>query len=107
MRSRAPLIFSLFFYCLFDWLVWTGYVVCMLFVGVLVYVDTKIFCKIGNDLMKFRRHHNNKGLQQIKRGKVKAFVKRLAKKLGIRYVSYKPGFVERNDAIYCNCGVNP
>jgi hypothetical protein len=32
-----------------------------------------------------RRHHNNKGYRQIKRGKTKAFVKKLAKELGIPY----------------------
>jgi hypothetical protein len=34
---------------------------------------------------KKRRHHNNKGYRQIKRGKTKAFIKKLAKELGIPY----------------------
>lgn len=34
--------------------------------------------------MKRRRHHNNKGLRQIKRGKTYAQVKRMAKRLGLR-----------------------
>lgn len=37
--------------------------------------------------MKNRKHHNNKGLRQIKRGKTKEFIKRLAKKLKIPYKS--------------------
>jgi len=35
--------------------------------------------------MKKRGHHNNKGLTQIKRGRTKEFIKRLAQKLGIKY----------------------
>lgn len=35
--------------------------------------------------MKTRRHHNNKGLRQIKRGKTIEQVKRIAKKLRIPY----------------------
>lgn len=35
--------------------------------------------------MKTRRHHNNKGLRQIKRGKTVDQVKRIARKLGVRY----------------------
>lgn len=31
------------------------------------------------------RHHNNKGLRQVKRGKTRVQVKALAKKLGIPY----------------------
>jgi hypothetical protein len=36
--------------------------------------------------MKLRRHHNNKGLRQIKRGNMLNQVKRMARKLGIRFV---------------------
>jgi hypothetical protein len=35
--------------------------------------------------MKFRRHHNNKGLRQIKRGKTRLQVARIAAKLGLPY----------------------
>lgn len=35
--------------------------------------------------MKNRRHHNNKGYRQIKRGKTVDQVKRIAQKLGIPY----------------------
>jgi len=35
--------------------------------------------------MKTRRHHNNKGYHQIKSGKTRLYVKKLAKKLGIKY----------------------
>lgn len=35
--------------------------------------------------MKTRRHHNNKGLRQIKRGKCRDQVQRMAKKLGLKY----------------------
>jgi len=35
--------------------------------------------------MKLRRHHNNKGQRQIKTGKVDRDLKRIAKKLGIKY----------------------
>lgn len=35
--------------------------------------------------MKTRRHHNNKGSRQIKKGKTVEQVKRIAKKLGIPY----------------------
>lgn len=35
--------------------------------------------------MKQRRHHNNKGLRQIKRGKTVKQIKAIAKKLGIKY----------------------
>lgn len=37
--------------------------------------------------MKTRRHHNNKGLRQIKRGKPEKQVRRMAKKLGIKYAN--------------------
>lgn len=33
--------------------------------------------------MKFRRHHNNNGLRQIKRGKTREQVKRIAVRLGL------------------------
>lgn len=33
--------------------------------------------------MKTRRHHNNKGLRQVKRGKTREQVKMIARKLGI------------------------
>lgn len=32
-----------------------------------------------------RRHHNNKGYEQIKNGSTKVFIKNLAKKLNIKY----------------------
>lgn len=32
-----------------------------------------------------RRHHNNKGTRQIKRGKTAEFVKHLARKYNIKY----------------------
>jgi len=35
--------------------------------------------------MKTRRHHNNRGLRQIKRGKTREQAKRIAKRLGIPY----------------------
>lgn len=35
--------------------------------------------------MKTRRHHNNTGLRQIKRGKLKGQVLAIAKRLKIRY----------------------
>lgn len=35
--------------------------------------------------MKTRKHHNNKGLRQIKQGKTTLFVKALASKLGVKY----------------------
>lgn len=35
---------------------------------------------------KTRRHHNNDGRQQIKRGQTRRQVKRMARRLGIRYV---------------------
>jgi tRNA U34 2-thiouridine synthase MnmA/TrmU len=35
--------------------------------------------------MKFRRHHNNKGVRQIKHGRTIEQVKRIANKLGIPY----------------------
>lgn len=35
--------------------------------------------------MKKRRHHNNKGLRQVKRGKTYEQVKRMARKLKIPY----------------------
>ena len=34
-------------------------------------------------VMKHRRHHNNKGLRQIKNGKTYEYIKKLSKKLGI------------------------
>jgi hypothetical protein len=37
--------------------------------------------------MKTRRHHNNKGLLQIRRGKIREQVKRIAEKLNIPYRS--------------------
>lgn len=39
--------------------------------------------------MKTRRHHNNKGSRQVKRGKTVDQVKRIAKRLGIKYASPK------------------
>lgn len=35
--------------------------------------------------MKTRRHHNNKGTRQIKRGKCEQHIRRLAKRLGVAY----------------------
>lgn len=35
--------------------------------------------------MKTRRHHNNKGSRQTRRGKTVDQVKRIAAKLGLRY----------------------
>lgn len=40
--------------------------------------------------MKLRRHHNNKGFQQIARGKTAEQLKRIAKKLGLTYGPTKP-----------------
>lgn len=37
--------------------------------------------------MRFRRHHNNKGYRQIKRGKTRRQVQCLARRLGIPYRS--------------------
>lgn len=37
--------------------------------------------------MKTRRHHNNKGYRQIKRGRTVEQVKRIARKLGVPFVS--------------------
>jgi len=37
--------------------------------------------------VKTRRHHNNTGLRQIKRGKVREQVRAIAKRLGIPYVN--------------------
>lgn len=37
--------------------------------------------------MKTRKHHNNKGLRQIKNGKTYEQVKRVAKKLGIPFAA--------------------
>lgn len=37
--------------------------------------------------MKFRRHHNNKGLRQIKRGRTTRQVQCMAARLGIPYLS--------------------
>ena len=39
--------------------------------------------------MKSRRHHNNKGTRQIKRGKTVEQVKRIAKKLRVPFVTKK------------------
>jgi len=36
--------------------------------------------------MKTRRHHNNKGYRQIRRGACANEVKRIARKYGLRYV---------------------
>lgn len=35
--------------------------------------------------MKTRRHHNNKGTRQVKRGKTASQVKRMARRLGIPF----------------------
>lgn len=35
--------------------------------------------------MKARRHHNNKGTRQIRRGKTKEQVKAMAKRMGVKY----------------------
>lgn len=40
--------------------------------------------------MKTRKHHNNKGERQIKRGKTMNQVKAIAKKLGLPYAKPKP-----------------
>lgn len=52
--------------------------------------------------MRERRHHNNTGYRQIKRGKTRAQVKRIAKRLSIPYGSkaleaLKGGGDERSD----------
>lgn len=35
-------------------------------------------------IMKCRKHHNNKGLRQIKRGRTLQQVKRIAQRLGVK-----------------------
>jgi len=40
--------------------------------------------------MKLRRHHNNKGTRQIKRGKTTDQVRRIARKLKISFHISKP-----------------
>lgn len=35
--------------------------------------------------MKMRRHHNNKGTRQIKRGRCEQRARRLARRLGVPY----------------------
>lgn len=35
--------------------------------------------------MKTRRHHNNKGLRQVKRGKTRQQVKAIARRIGVPY----------------------
>jgi len=40
--------------------------------------------------MKTRRHHNNKGLSQIKRGKTEEQVRNIAKRLSIPYGDRRP-----------------
>ena len=40
--------------------------------------------------MKTRRHHNNKGSRQIKRGRTVDQVKRIARKLGVPFVGGAP-----------------
>ena len=39
----------------------------------------------NRNAFKLRRHHNNKGIRQIKGGKTKSFIKRLARELNIPY----------------------
>ena len=39
--------------------------------------------------MKTRRHHNNSGLRQIKRGKTTEQVRRIAKKLRLPFASHE------------------
>jgi hypothetical protein len=39
--------------------------------------------------MKTRRHHNNKGYRQIKRGKTAVGLKAIAKKLGLKFTVRK------------------
>jgi hypothetical protein len=41
--------------------------------------------------MKTRRHHNNKGARQIKRGKTAAQLKRIAKRLRIPFTQKSHG----------------
>jgi hypothetical protein len=40
--------------------------------------------------LKTRKHHNNKGLRQIKKGSTKKYIKNLAKRLKIKYASVYP-----------------
>lgn len=47
--------------------------------------------------MKFRKHHNNKGLRQIKNGKLKKQMKLLANKMKISYGNLK------KDLPVCTC----
>ena len=42
--------------------------------------------KPWEDSIKDRRHHNNKGYRQIKRGKTQKQVAIIAKRLGIKYI---------------------
>jgi hypothetical protein len=44
----------------------------------------------GDDSPKERSHHNNDGRQQIKSGKTRKQVKRIARKLGIPYKHGRP-----------------
>ena len=41
--------------------------------------------KLSHELLKTRRHHNNKGLHQIKNGGVEVQVKKMAMRLGVSY----------------------
>lgn len=45
--------------------------------------------------MKTRRHHNTKGLRQIKRGKPAKSAKRLARSLGVPYGEPTPAEMRR------------
>lgn len=39
--------------------------------------------------MKTRRHHNNTGERQVRRGKTRAQVKAIARRLGLKYRTLK------------------
>jgi hypothetical protein len=45
--------------------------------------------------MKTRRHHNNRGARQIKRGRTRRQVEEIAKRLGVPYGSRSANFSEK------------
>lgn len=51
--------------------------------------------------MKTRRHHNNSGVRQIKRGQTREQVERIAKKLNIKTVKSEKSFERNNKSNEC------
>ena len=75
----------------------------------LLFLDQARSCVLTGEAMKGQRHTNNKGLQQIKRGKTYSQVKRMARRLKLPFNKPAPvlaasqNIAERDPSVMPDC----